>query len=82
LDHHIVANRILRKDNFLIALINNDILNLDIPFVNYGPILTKLIEWNIRYGILTAVFNENGSLRKRFLKKENRRKLIARFLFS
>ena len=72
LDAHIIANRILRKDNYLIALFNKDILNLRVPFLSQEPLLTRLMEWSLSFCILSFVFDERGQLRKRFLKENNR----------
>lgn len=79
LDPHIIANRILRKENFLIAMLNKNILNLNLPGIGYGPIFTRLMEWNINYCILSWVFDERGLFRRRFLKESNRRRLAAQY---
>jgi hypothetical protein len=46
-----VAARIMRKENYLIALINKDILDLHIPFpfLRKSILLTKTIEWGLTY---------------------------------
>jgi hypothetical protein len=77
LDAHTIANKILKKDNFMIALLNKQILNLSVPKIGYGPILTLLMEWNINYCIFAWVFDEKGTLKKRFLKENNRSRLIS-----
>merc|ERR1740125_69256 len=45
-----IANRIMRKDNYMIAMVNKDVLKLDvyIPFVGRRPIMTKTLEWNLQ----------------------------------
>lgn len=72
LDAHMIANRIMRQENYLIALFNKDILDLSIPFI-FGrqQLLTKLLEWALSYCILSFVFKENGQIDKRFLKEKN-----------
>ena len=77
LDAHMIANRIMRKENYMIALFNKDILNLSFPML-FGrqQMLTKLMEWALSYCILSFVFKENGQINKRFLKERNSSSLI------
>ncbi|GAV50257.1 hypothetical protein ZYGR_0U01130 [Zygosaccharomyces rouxii] len=69
IDAHDVANRIMRKENYLIALYNNDVLDLSLPIPLYrtSP-LTKTLEWNINLCIMGYAFNESGFLKQSFLK--------------
>ncbi|KAI8916810.1 autophagy protein Apg9-domain-containing protein [Entophlyctis helioformis] len=76
LDAHAIANRILRKDNYLIALFNKDILNLSVPLFGSRQIMSKLMEWNLSYCIFSYVFDDKGVFRKRFLKENNRARLV------
>ncbi|KAJ3299801.1 autophagy protein atg9 [Borealophlyctis nickersoniae] len=76
LEAHGIANRILRKDNYMIAIFNKDILDLTIPFLGKRQMLTKIMEWNLSFCILSYVFNEKGLIRKRFLNDVNRTRLI------
>ncbi|TPX67487.1 hypothetical protein SpCBS45565_g03676 [Spizellomyces sp. 'palustris'] len=76
LDAHNIANRILRKDNYMIALFNKDILDLTVPFLGRRQMLTKIMEWNLSFCILSFAFNEEGRIRKRFIKDTNRSKLV------
>lgn len=73
LNAHGVANRIMRKDNYLIALYNNDILdlNLPVPFLKSSP-LTKTLEWNINLCVMGFVFNDAGFIKQGFLKQSQR----------
>lgn len=87
---HDVANRIMRKENYMIAMINKNILNLNLPVPNIPvinkfvkrlsfmerPFLTRTIEWNLSLCIMDFVF-ENGELRPSFLKEFNRAKLAG-----
>ncbi|CCE64990.1 hypothetical protein TPHA_0J01690 [Tetrapisispora phaffii CBS 4417] len=69
LDPLIVANRIMRKDNFLIALYNQNILDLSLPIPMFRTnILTKTLEWNINLCVIGFAFNEEGFLKQQFLK--------------
>jgi len=54
-----IANRIMRKENYLIALINKRILALNIPFpfLKKRSIVTKTLEWSLSYTIFNYVFD-------------------------
>jgi autophagy-related protein 9 len=89
LDAHEIANRIMRKENYLIAMISKDVLDLSVPLPflrNRGPTFTKTLEWNIGLCVMDYAFNDSGQLRPIFL-KEDRRKLLSdglrrRFMFA
>ena len=88
MDAHDIANRLMRRDNYLIALINKDILDLTlpIPFLRNKQLFSKTLEWNLSLCILDYVFNEQGQVRPLFLKDTHRRALSEglrrRFLFA
>merc|ERR1711907_184298 len=46
-----IANRIMRRDNYFMAMMNKDVLNLalTVPFLRTTPPLTKTMEWNLNY---------------------------------
>jgi autophagy-related protein 9 len=51
-----IANRIMRRDNYMIAMINKDILALGAPFpfnlfLGRRNIITKTIEWSLGYTV-------------------------------
>ena len=77
MDAHDIANRIMRKDNYFIAMINRDVLDLTIPvpILNTRPLLTKTLEWNINLCIMKYVFDEQGQLRPAFIKDAHKRLL-------
>ncbi|KAJ3330579.1 autophagy protein atg9 [Blyttiomyces sp. JEL0837] len=77
LDAHSIANRIMRKDNYMIAMINREILDLRLPYIGRSPVLTKILEWNLSFCILSYVFDDKGSVKKRFLKGTNRLRLVS-----
>ncbi|KAI8977112.1 autophagy protein Apg9-domain-containing protein [Mycotypha africana] len=87
LTEHDVASRIMRKENYLIALFNKDVLNLTlpIPYLKDRPTFTKDLEWNLSFALLGYVFDHKGQIRKRFLKERNKPFLAAelrrRFMF-
>lgn len=88
LDAHDMANRLMRRDNYLIALINKDILNFDVPvpFLGNRQLLSRTLEWTLMFSILEFVFNERGQVHQEFLKGNRRgqlsQKLKARFMFA
>ncbi|RKO99950.1 hypothetical protein CXG81DRAFT_13830, partial [Caulochytrium protostelioides] len=80
LDAYLIAHRILRHDNYLIALLNRDLLELRPPFVigkAVPPMLTKVLEWNLRFCLLQFCFGPGGHLRREFLRKEQRARLAS-----
>lgn len=86
LDAHDVANRIMRQENYLIALFNENILDLSVPFLrNRSPALTRSLEWNLNFCLLGFLFDSNGQVRHQFLSERYRSDLIEglrrRFLF-
>lgn len=88
MDAHDIANRLMRRDNYLIALINKDVLDLTlpIPFLRSRQLFSKTLEWNLSLSILDFVFDERGQVRPLFLKETHRRALSdslrRRFLFA
>lgn len=87
MDAHDIANRLMRKENFMIALINKDILDLTlpIPFLRNRQLFSRTLEWNLNLCIMDYVFNEQGQVRTLFLKDTHRRVLSdglrRRFIF-
>ncbi|KAG5981402.1 autophagy protein atg9 [Claviceps digitariae] len=88
LDAHDIANRLMRKDNFLIAMINKDIidLSLPLPFIQGKQLFSKTMEWYLHYCILDMAFNEFGQVRQDFLRADKRsvlsHKLRQRLYFA
>jgi len=88
LDAHDIANRLMRRENYLIALFNKDILDLSvpIPFLGKKQLLTRTLEWTLVFGILDFVFDDRGQVNQEFLKAARRghlsQKLRSRFLFA
>lgn len=82
-----IANRIMRRENYLIALFNKDVfdMTLPIPFLRNRQLYSKNLEWNIEQIILGHFFNDQGQVYQYFLKPNDRKKLISalqeRFLF-
>ncbi|PHH74732.1 hypothetical protein CDD80_2876 [Ophiocordyceps camponoti-rufipedis] len=88
LDAHDIANRLMRRDNYLIAMINKDVLDLSlpIPFFRGKQLYSKTMEWYLHYSILDMAFNDFGQVRQDFLRADRRgqlsQKLKQRFYFA
>ena len=88
LDASDIANRLMRRENYLIALFNKDVLNLTIPFpfLRNRQLLSRTLEWTLMFSILDFVFDERGQVNQEFLRSERRGdlslKLRARFAFA
>ena len=88
LDAHDIANRIMRQENYLIALFNKDLLNFRCPrplvlqrFLpavdeGQGRVLTKALEWNLRFCLLGFLFDHDGRVRNAFTTQRNRPILV------
>jgi len=87
LDAHDIANRIMRQENYLIALFNKELLDLSAPlppflswFVSQeqgkGTTLTRALEWNLRFCLMEYLFDRQGRVRKVFLQTKTRTVLI------
>ena len=77
MDAHDIANRLMRRENYLIALFNKDILDLTlpVPFLRNRTLFSNTLEWNLNFCILDYVFNEQGQVRPMFLKDSYRKQL-------
>ncbi|GLU07724.1 hypothetical protein SLE2022_246720 [Rubroshorea leprosula] len=82
LSAHDVVMRLMRKENYLIGMINKGVLAFPIsqwvpgagPTVKYAPngrrhhlILTKTLEWTLNWCILQSMFDRNFCLRRDFI---------------
>lgn len=88
LDAHDIANRIMRQENYLIALFNKELLDLSLHWA--GPLnrwfgsdsgkqsmlLTRALEWNLRFCLLGYLFDDSGRVRTIFLNDRNRATLV------
>ncbi|RYO78771.1 hypothetical protein DL762_008517 [Monosporascus cannonballus] len=88
LDAHDIANRLMRRENYIIALFNKDILDLTapIPFLRNRQLFSKSLEWTIQFGVLDLIFNESGQVHQRVLRSDHRgqlsREMKTRFVFA
>ncbi|SMN18286.1 similar to Saccharomyces cerevisiae YDL149W ATG9 Transmembrane protein involved in forming Cvt and autophagic vesicles [Maudiozyma saulgeensis] len=77
IDAHEVANRIMRKENYLIALFNDNVLNFSLPYLPFDSgALTKTLEWNINLCVIGFAFNDAGFIKQSFLKPSQRDYMI------
>ena len=77
---HNLANRILKKENYMIAMINNDLFDFKIPFIKKWwdvPFLTKSMEWNLQYGIINFFFDDRMKLKRDITIQSKRTDLIS-----
>lgn len=90
LNAHDIANRIMRRENYIIALINKDTLNLGFelpvlsvlnPILSTRAVLTRTLEWNLKLCIYNFVFNNQGQVNPNVLKDYNRN-MLAKELSS
>ncbi|PBP26154.1 putative Autophagy-related protein 9 [Diplocarpon rosae] len=88
LDAHDIANRLMRKENYLIAMFNKDILDLTLPFpfLQGRQLFSRALLWNLDWCIMGLIFNDSGQVRQLTLKDSHRRELSdalrGRFLFA
>ena len=77
MDAHDIANRLMRRDNYLIALINKDVLDITLPLPLLGnkTLFSKSLEWNLSLCILDFVFDDRGQVCRQFLKDSQRKAL-------
>lgn len=88
----------MRQENYLIALFNKDLLDLRLPLpdvvktllgllgayqeTKQGTILTRALEWNLRFCLMSYLFDRSGRVRKVFLKDRNKDVLIKGCVLS
>ena len=77
MDAHDIANRLMRKENYLIALFNKDVLDLtlSLPLIGKRQLFSHTLEWNINQCVIDYVFNEQGQVKTLFLKDTHRKAL-------
>lgn len=56
----------MRKENYLIALFNKEVLDLTlpVPFLQGRQLVSRTMLWNIEWCIMDFVFNEQGQVRQ------------------
>lgn len=90
LDAHDIASRIMREENYLIALFNKDTLDLSVPrpsfvapwlarWLGLAPepgTLTRTLEWNLTFCLTGFLFGPDGQVRRAFVTDKQRPQLI------
>ncbi|KAG0627007.1 hypothetical protein M758_2G167400 [Ceratodon purpureus] len=77
LSAHDIVSRIMRKENYLIGLLNKGVLGVDLPWwvPGAGPmlnhdkkrlVLTKMVEWSLNWCILQHMFDSNFLIHRDF----------------
>lgn len=68
-----IINRIMRKNNYFIAMVDLNILDLNIyiPFYGKYSFLSKYLEWNIHKCISNFIFDSESQIKKQFLQSSN-----------
>ncbi|KAF2227805.1 autophagy protein Apg9-domain-containing protein, partial [Elsinoe ampelina] len=88
MDAHDIANRLMRRDNYYIALINKEILDLQltIPFVGQRSFYSKSLEWCLSFCFENFVFDSHGHVQPHILDAKLRLRMIEtlrrRFRFA
>lgn len=83
LDAHDVAHRLMRKENYMIAMFNKEIIDLSIPYkVPFVEIAAKqltrpMVLWCLNFVIMDFFFDKNGHLNPMVLDLKQRKRLIA-----
>ena len=80
-----ITNRIMRRDNYFIALINKNIIDFSFNIPVYGEyyFFTKTLEWAIYITIIHFIFDDSNNIKTDFLNKnyENRLSLSLKYRF-
>ena len=84
LTEHDVVSRIMRKENYLIGMLNKGVLALHVGTPCLGLrkkfMLTKTLEWNLHWCLLDCMFGEDFRLKPAFL--QDAQALQRRFRFG
>jgi autophagy-related protein 9 len=76
-----IAGRLMRRDNYLIALFNKEILDVTVPlpFLGNRYIFSETTRWHVNLAVMDFVFSgPNGQFNQDFLKERNRRELVKK----
>lgn len=79
MDAESIANRLMRQENYYIAIYNKEILDftLPLPFVGSRQFYSKSLEWCIDFCLTNFIFDEQGSIRPFCLDVKNRSALVS-----
>jgi autophagy-related protein 9 len=76
-----IASRLMRHDNYLIALFNKEILDvtIHIPFLGDRNLFSETTKWHVQLAVMDYVFSgPRKTFNRDFLKERNRRELVKR----
>ena len=78
MDAHDIANRLMRRENYLIALFNKEILDvtMPMPFLGKRQFFSRTTEWHVGLSIMDFVFDSRNQINPLFLKEKHRRYLV------
>ena len=59
IDEHDIVNRIMRRENFMIAMFNKDLVpaHVSLPLLGRIPFMPKALEWSLFKSILDYAFD-------------------------
>ncbi|AEO60188.1 hypothetical protein MYCTH_2309135 [Thermothelomyces thermophilus ATCC 42464] len=80
LDASDIANRLMRRENYLIAMFNKEVLNLTNPlrFRGNQQVLSRTMEWLLMFSILDFVFDDRNQVNQEFIRAERRAELSSK----
>jgi autophagy-related protein 9 len=78
MDAHDIANRLMRRENYWIAMINKDVLDcsLNLPYFGQTTFYSRVLEWGISICLMDFVFDDAGQVRQQFRSVRRRGELI------
>lgn len=78
MDAHDIANRLMRRDNYYIALFNKEVLDLTVPvpFLGNRQFYSKSLEWSLNSCLMNFIFDEHGQLQPSCLEAKDRQNQI------
>lgn len=78
LNAEIIANRLMRRANYSVAIYNKDIMDftLPVPFLGMRQFYSKSLEWSIDFCLTNFIFDEQGAVKPFSLETRNRAVLV------
>ncbi|KAL9093563.1 MAG: hypothetical protein Q9165_003958 [Trypethelium subeluteriae] len=78
MDAHDIANRLMRRENYMIALFNKEIFDfsLPLPFLRKRQFFSNLMMLNIDAAVMDFFFDEKGHVKPGVLRETQRRELV------
>jgi autophagy-related protein 9 len=78
MDAHDIANRLMRRDNYWIAMINKDVLDfsLNIPFIGKKEFYPSALQYFISLCLMDCVFDDHYQVKENFRTTRNRKENI------